>query len=401
MQPAVNKFEVKQQTSTDTYIEKRPNGTSTTSTNTVSSKKSARYHYKPASVGVPIVNGWRAPTSWEHESGSWNMEGSFQATFSSGGYKWETTRAPMGDAIVPSSPFEFYRRVMPFPPSLTNRANQDALNNLKDQNIDLGEFIGEFRQTVGLVTDTANTIRKQVLRFKKRFPKDWKRIKSLRRGNRCQSCSKSAANKWLEYIYGWKPLISDVYGALDELDRTYREVGMVARVKGKALESATQDHHTVTSAFQGGMLTFPVAQRFDFESKTVLWYKMTNPHVALLSTIGLINPALIAWNLTRYSFVADWFLPIGSWLESFTADAGWDFISGTNSSKTVVEEMTNVPSGPPGWSISDIPHGNGSAELYRRSVINSSPVGGFYVKNPLGATKAITAISLLVQAFSK
>jgi hypothetical protein len=38
---------------------------------------------------------------------------------------------------------------------------------------------------------------------------------------------------------------------------------------------------------------------------------------------GITNPLLIGWELVPFSFVVDWFLPVGGWLESLDALLGY------------------------------------------------------------------------------
>jgi hypothetical protein len=42
------------------------------------------------------------------------------------------------------------------------------------------------------------------------------------------------------------------------------------------------------------------------------------------TSLGLTNPALVAWELVPFSFVVDWALPIGDWLSSLDAMLGYD-----------------------------------------------------------------------------
>lgn len=52
------------------------------------------------------------------------------------------------------------------------------------------------------------------------------------------------------------------------------------------------------------------------------YYTVENPLYRILSSVGLLNPAAIAWELVPLSFVFDWFYNIGDFLERQTADTG-------------------------------------------------------------------------------
>jgi hypothetical protein len=88
-----------------------------------------------------------------------------------------------------------------------------ALGNLKNSKINLGVAWAERSLTARLIGDTAKTLAKSythVLRGQTR-----KAMRSLGVPNsKSAPVSGNAAGRWLELQYGWKPLLSDVYGAL-------------------------------------------------------------------------------------------------------------------------------------------------------------------------------------------
>jgi hypothetical protein len=136
---------------------------------------------------------------------------------------------------------------------------------------------------------------------------------------------------------------------------------------------------------------------------------LSNPKLAELSSLGLINPLEIVWEVLRYSFVVDWFLPVGEWLGSLTADVGYTFYGGSLSK---ISRMVEVPYT---FQIEDVTYGgirtrviNGTsfnchAESYNfvRTCYGSSPVPGLHFKNPLSALHMMNGLSLLVQAFKR
>jgi hypothetical protein len=51
-------------------------------------------------------------------------------------------------------------------------------------------------------------------------------------------------------------------------------------------------------------------------------FKVVNPNLALMDQLGIINPASVAWALTRMSFFVDWCFDVNNYLRSFTDYAG-------------------------------------------------------------------------------
>lgn len=46
--------------------------------------------------------------------------------------------------------------------------------------------------------------------------------------------------------------------------------------------------------------------------------RVTNPNLLLFNQLGLVNPAYVLWDAVPFSFVADWFLPVGRYLQSYS-----------------------------------------------------------------------------------
>ena len=51
--------------------------------------------------------------------------------------------------------------------------------------------------------------------------------------------------------------------------------------------------------------------------------RVTNQNAYLANRVGMINPATVAWELVPFSFAIDWFLPVTSFLDSYTDQVGW------------------------------------------------------------------------------
>lgn len=50
--------------------------------------------------------------------------------------------------------------------------------------------------------------------------------------------------------------------------------------------------------------------------------KVSNPNLALMNRMGIVNPQYWLWDSTPWSFMIDWFLPVGSFLSNLTATVG-------------------------------------------------------------------------------
>lgn len=185
---------------------------------------------------------------------------------------------------------------------------------------------------------------------------------------------KRLANHWLEYTYGWKPLVQDVWAALEMLRK--RMSDPVGKVKKYS--------HTIYLPRTAGSPRDQPPKR----ARGYVSGRVRNPGLRQLNGLGLLNPALLFWELLPYSFVVDWFLPVGDVLTSLTAGIGMDGVVGG----LVYENERKETYGGRPWSvIHDV----------QRVPVNGLPV---FLPFRSGAfdqswQHVVSAVSLLAQRF--
>lgn len=135
-----------------------------------------------------------------------------------------------------------------------------------------------------------------------------------------------AANTWLEFSYGWKPLLNDVYNHAEAFAQQMIDHHNVIRECAQSASTRASGLTTVspaTSNWKQERLTID-------KRKAVVGVRYKIPESVLnpINTFGLNNPAVVVWELVPFSFVADWFIPIGTALEAITAYNGLVFHSG-------------------------------------------------------------------------
>lgn len=281
---------------------------------------------------------------------------------------------------------------------------------LKDQKVNLAQAFAERAMTADLIATTASRIAKAYSNLRKgNFPGAAEalgvhaasRATRRYRKNFERSQSKAAAGGWLELQYGWMPLLNDVYGSAEFLaNKQY------PAIRGRVVAVEQVDLPLDTNSDQEQFIVTNHAT-----TKYVVRYVVyaSTSSVALQTTAqaGITNPALLAWELLPYSFVADWFLPIGNWISSWDATLGLDFEKG---SKTIFEqrsaEVSIVGTKKPDvsgytydgtWS-----HSRSTRTLVTRTVLSSFPMPGLpSFKNPVSLTHAANAIALVRQVFRR
>lgn len=281
--------------------------------------------------------------------------------------------------------------------NMKNMCLSKALEKLKNQDFHLGNFAAEGKKTLDMVASRASQIARSVTGFRQSHPKLWQQVKesegTLNRKNWCLIPS-----LWLELQYGWRPLLSDIYGALHHLKKRSR-----FGLPFVTVSAHVDDEVSIVTTHQSSAGTKSEARWVNKrEVETFLIYSLNNPQLAELSSLGLINPLEIVWETMRYSFVVDWFLPIGSYLSGLTADVGYSFITGGQSMKARVKlESSSVTVPSPSFTVPNpAPVGfTGQIRSWTRECYSNAPFPGLYVKNPLSLLHVTNALALLAQAF--
>ena len=62
------------------------------------------------------------------------------------------------------------------------------------------------------------------------------------------------------------------------------------------------------------------------ESITIkLTATVTNPNLLLANQLGLVNPASVIWETTKFSFIVDWFVNVSGFIDNFTSHLGLSY----------------------------------------------------------------------------
>jgi hypothetical protein len=124
--------------------------------------------------------------------------------------------------------------------------------------------------------------------------------------------------------------------------------------------------------------------------------------LATFASLGLTNPLELIWERIPYSFVVDWFLPIGGWLSTLDADFGWTHRATCSTAFTRVKAQGTPYANPDSTNFEIQNNTSGFfEEAFRmyRSTGGPPPVGLPHFKNPFSSTHLANALSLLAVAF--
>lgn len=202
-------------------------------------------------------------------------------------------------------------------PSWTSNHDANLIGKLREgmngSDFHAGIALGEGREALSMIRTAAGKISAAMLLAKRGRMHEAAAALSdhryIQNGRKPRFTAKDGkftlSGNWLELQYGWLPLLHDVYSGAQFLAH-HLEVPRVARYTSQVTLRGVPD-----VAVTPGRTVFLVNESFN--RKRLIAY-ITERNVAKMS--GLTDPLSVAWELLPYSFVADWFLPVGNFLSA-------------------------------------------------------------------------------------
>lgn len=331
-----------------------------------------------------------------------------QGSFSSSGVSGTVQKAILGTSlgIIPANVTAFFSRYSATVPAvsvdLRSQAEVKALNKLRDQvdlaDLSFGQIWGERRETCELVetlmVGTANVIkallrkdygksasvlreafgvsaspaqeRARMRRVERRLRKEARKVPS-----RMKVAVAGTENAILAYNLGISPLVQDVKAAVKALSGGNLSGGFL--VESKATYSSVINDEiswfadpdprdqtckclATVAETHGYTVTLRCRPRFD--------------NLSLLSRLGIADPSLI-WELTSLSFVVDYHLAVGPWLESLNALHEFEWVDGSYTQRVIRNIRVTASSKLIGLGKAS---GVGLVNHTKRTVYSSMPV---------------------------
>lgn len=190
----------------------------------------------------------------------------------------------------------------------SNLALRKLYEKVGDTKVDLGLILAEREKTAQLVLELAKRLAVVYTALRKgNIP--------LAAKNLFPTGSKSLANDILLYQYGLRPLIhdlSDVLAYFMEDDKVYTKAKGTYR--SPKMTSVLHD-----SSIDGVHCIVRESYRVDFTWACTV--EILYKNLQKVSELGLTDLPSLAWELTPWSFVVDWFVPVGEAIASLSAFA--------------------------------------------------------------------------------
>lgn len=269
------------------------------------------------------------------------------------------------------------------------------LSSLKDARTQWNAAValGESRETARMIINTANKLFRGFVAFKKGDVRGAYRAMSgrrkppiihdyLYRGLRTRAHDKNNWKKditsnWMEFSFGWKPLLGDIDSAARYLAE--KHVGKTLRVF-----PVSRAHKLVVVSKTSAQHPWPHSQKFseDYlkEMKLRLTYELEPDWLRKPSTVdelGFTDPASVIWELMPLSCFVDYIVNVGQILESLSEFNKWTVRRGLKSwkfTRTKVQTMSTASGlahypNPTGYNaVYASTHGSFSWRVYPKQV---------------------------------
>jgi len=200
-----------------------------------------------------------------------------------------------------------------------------AFANISKPNVMSGELLATFGETISMLR---RPFKSSVELMAKMLKARNRRLKtSVKAARWSLAVAKANANAWLEYRYGWQPIMIDCENVVKAIDAKRQACDLSRLVSRAGSKRSYSGAHSWS-----GRVGFPVSGsstlNIDVASNVGVIYDLKDRSTpeylsAFAGTrVGDIPPLL--WELMPYSFVIDWFTNIGSYIQASMPRPGVD-----------------------------------------------------------------------------
>lgn len=289
------------------------------------------------------------------------------------------------------------------------KAKNRLFSQLKGEGTNIANMFAERKQTFSAISNTVTRIAYTIRDLKRgnltsairRMAGDPKTARKLR--------GKDIADQWIALQYGWLPMLSDIHGLVTGLHQ--RETVLypkVFRASGSSFKAGTSANTWLNAK---GVQEPWGMRRTEVNCKyTVQAYP--NNALASPAALGLTNPLVPLWEVVPWSFIVDWFLPVGNYLEQLSADHGWTFRNGCLSvletnTEFALKQSGHVRTGMGSdgtWTYTTALkiRGDWRSVSFSRTLLSGFPTPSLpRFKNPISTGHVLNSIALLTQQFAK
>jgi hypothetical protein len=266
---------------------------------------------------------------------------------------------------------------------------------VKNQQTNLAQMIAEKSQTAKLLVGSVTRLVSVLIDLK--HGRLSSAARTLFPGN-----PTGVSQDWLMYQYGVKPLINDINGIVDTFAKEEHQIFDVKKGSKRSLSLILEDTD-VSYGVCRAHVRVKLFSQVEVKYKTRLQATFVTRSLAKL---GFGNPAQLGWELFPYSFVMDWFIPVGNYIANVDAFAG--LIAVFTTKTTYINEVVTIERTFGGNALFGFKCSGGSSNVTmrktycRREILDVAPPLPYpNFKNPFSMTHALNALALLITSKRK
>lgn len=252
-----------------------------------------------------------------------------------------------------------------------------AAVSIKREATNLANMLGEYRQAATLFGDLSRDVARLTFAAIKKDP----RLLKVPRNQ----WSKATAQRYLQYTYGISPLLDDMHGCLKALRERLESRDTVHPVEVRVVR--TEESEKISPSKASSLSFFQVFQRATgrFVSKLKGFYVLKNEELLkAMGQHGVTNPLGVAWELTPFSFVIDWWCSVGDVLSTLD-----NLLYVRSSSGTIITRCSYVTTRQCAGGVNWV-----TAATYNRRAIAPATVASLYYKESASARHIANGLAL-------
>lgn len=198
------------------------------------------------------------------------------------------------------------------PASVISRARNSCLEKIRNTDLNFAVSAGEIRESVGTITSLLG----DAVKLLRSIRHPIRSLSGVSVGS-AKEIGTAASREYLRYMYGIRPIMSDIYGVSEGIQNGFVDLPLceaVAKVRDESFSPEAWSGNKSPKVWLTGKAVRGC--------KVAVVFGVSNPTRYQLWRYGLTNPLALAWELTTLSFVIDWFTGIGNFLAGLQAPMG-------------------------------------------------------------------------------
>lgn len=190
-----------------------------------------------------------------------------------------------------------------------------------------GIFLGELREALHMIRHPAQSLKKLTEDYFGVLHKRRREAVSLKRAR------KVLADSWLEYSFGWRPLMSDIADGITAYERLFEDLGFVRRTFSATGEVNGEEVLSEYPTAAGQVLLkakrlykTTVQVRYKCGTSRTAEGRRSTEGIANMLGVGWRDFAPTIWELVPWSFLVDYFVNVGEIINAattITSDVTW------------------------------------------------------------------------------